>query len=141
MSATSGAIVEVEGEPAESAGHARHRATLVAFTLCLAVASAFVGRDGPAALAPVDAAATLSLPAGSADVVLVTFPDRLANEQPPPFEYTPVRVRATQGLAVLGMRPGDASVIYWTEDGTAYWLSSSRARSLSDLIRLAGSLR
>jgi len=83
---------------------------------------------------------TLSLPAGLADVMLVTFPDRLANEAPPPLEYRPVLVRFTSGLAAVPFRVGDQTMLMSTERGTAYWLVSDH-RDGDDLLRLANSLR
>jgi hypothetical protein len=48
----SGAIVELEGGDATPAGQDRRRAVALAFALSLAVGSASVGPDRPAALAP-----------------------------------------------------------------------------------------
>ena len=110
------------------------------FVLGLAVAATLVGRDGPLATAPIDAAATLSLPAGTGDVTLFTFPDRLANEPLTNLEFAAVSVRGTQGLATKVGSPGGVWVVTWTEGGTAYWLSSEN-REIPDLVRLAGSLR
>ena len=84
--------------------------------------------------------ATLSLPPNTTDVQLEVFPDWLANEQLPPAQYTPVRVRAVSGLAVEAGRPGDQRIVTWTELGTVYWLLSDR-RDIPDLVRLADSLR
>lgn len=49
MSATGGAIIDLDGEPQSKAGADRRRAVVLGFALCLAVGSAFVGRDSPAA--------------------------------------------------------------------------------------------
>lgn len=100
--------------------------------------AAIIGRDGPAAVAPVSGA--LNLPAGTADVVLFTFPDRLANEAPPPFLDTVVAVRGTQGFAYGRTVRGDITMITWTERGTDYWLIS-KSRDVNDLVRVADSLR
>lgn len=121
-------------------GHDRRRAVALAFALCLAVGSATVGRDGPEATAPVEPPEMLSFSRDTSDVVLFAFPDRLANEPLMNLPFVPVRVRATEGLAVNMASPGQSWVVTWTERGTAYWLSSDR-RDLSDLLRLAGSLR
>jgi hypothetical protein len=110
------------------------------FVLALAVTAILVGRDGPLATAPIGAAATLSLPAGTRDATLFTFPDRLANEPLTNLDFTVVPVRGTQGLAANLGSPGGAWVVTWTEGGTAYWLSSEH-REIPDLVRLAGSLR
>src|SRR5437773_6889178 len=48
-SGTSSVIIEVEGEPESAPGRDRRRAMTLAFALCLAIGSAGVGRDGPAA--------------------------------------------------------------------------------------------
>ena len=137
MSATS-PVVELEGQPASSAARERHLATVLAFALCLAVGGALVARDGPAATAP--RVPPLTLPAGTTDVVLFTFPDRLANEAPPPFLTTLVHVRSTQGLAYIPAHGGDISMITWTEHGTDYWLIS-KTRDIFELVRLANTLR
>lgn len=164
MSATSGVIIEVDAEP-PVVGQDRRRAMAVVFTLCLAVGSAFVGRDSPLALsgvrtpsaqmatlgsgddpkwrvAPMATAfnGTLSLPANTTDVQLQVFPDWLANEQLPPMHFELVRVRAASGLAVEAIRPGDQRIVMWTERGTVYWLISDR-REIADLVRLADTLR
>ena len=95
----------------------------------------------------------------ASDVVLFAFPDRLANEPLPNWGFLPVQVRGTEGLAVnlagapsrddvvwiasdAPMVTGDHPrwVVFWTEAGTAYSLSSDR-RDLPDLLRVAGSLR
>lgn len=99
----------------------------------------------------------LILSKDATDAVLFGFPDRLANEPLPNLQYVQVVVRGTEGLAVnvAGgiVRPdikwiadgstgedGEKWTVLWTEDGTAYSLSSDR-RSLPDLLRVAGSLR
>ena len=84
--------------------------------------------------------ATLSLPANTTDVQLQVFPDWLANEQLPPLQYVPVRVRAGSGLAVEAARPGDPRILTWTERGAVYWLLSD-SWGLDDLVRLADTLR
>jgi hypothetical protein len=175
---TSGAIIDLDGEPEARTGADRRRAVALGFALCLAVGSAFVGRDDSTAISErpttlvicdrtgdqcVPATAvdswvmfapqswgalpsrtvfdrTLTLPANTTDVQLQVFPDWLANEQLPPAQYTPVRIRAASGLAVDAVRPGDQRMITWTELGTVYWLYSDR-RDIADLVRLADSLR
>ena len=147
------------------AGADRRRAVVLGFALCLAVGSAFVGRDGPVASPPVVASkmeetatttsagrpdvwspllvavpGTLSLPPNTTDVQLQVFPDWLANEQLPQAQYNVVRVRAASGLAVDAVRPGDQRIVTWTELGTVYWLISDK-RDVVDLVRLADSLR
>lgn len=140
MSATSGPIVELDGQEATPAGHDRRRAMLLCFLLCLAFGSAVVGRDGPIATTPVpEAAATLSLPRGVGNATLVSFPDRLANEQLPAMNFVPIAVRTTRGLAADPVRPGDGWVLMWTERGSVYWLTSE-VRDTSDLLRLADDL-
>ena len=156
-------IIEVEGEPESAPGRDRRRAMTLAFALCLAIGSAGVGRDGPAAtqatkpdslmifdrdgtyvvIASADQwgpLAHLSLPANSPGVLLSWIPDRLANEALPPLPYVPVRVRAVPGLAVEGVRDGDYRMVTWTELGNVYWLVSDHG-DIADLVRLADSLR
>src|SRR2546428_13486021 len=89
-------VVELEGQPASSAARERHLATVLAFALCLAVGGALVARDGPAETAP--RVPPLTLPAGTTDVPLFTFPHRLANGAPPPFLTTLAHVRSTPAL-------------------------------------------
>jgi hypothetical protein len=137
-SGTSGAIIEVEGETPP--GNDRHSALVLVFAFVLAAGVPLVGRDGPLATAPFEPAPTLSLPAGTQDVTLFTFPDRLANEPLANLEFAPVSVRATQGLAAKVGSPGGVWVVTWTERGTAYWMYSEH-RDIPDLLRLAGSLR
>ncbi len=132
------AVVELEGEPAAAPGQDRRRAIVIALCLCLAVGGALVGRDGPAATAPPIPA--LSLPAGESDVVLFTFPDRLANEAAPVFLDKGIRIRSTEGLAYSPAHGGDLAMVTWTEHGTVYWLFSKR-RDVEDLVRLADTLR
>src|SRR5436190_1360104 len=110
MSGTSGVIIEIDGESESAPGRDRRRALTLAFALCLAIGSAGVGRDSPAAttesvlsvmvfdhdgarvvIAPLD---PLSLPPNTTDVLLSAVPDRLANEAWPPLQFTPVRVRS-----------------------------------------------
>jgi hypothetical protein len=137
-SSTSGAIIEVAGETAP--GKERHDAIVLVFAFALAVGIPLLGRDGPPATAPFEAAATLSLPSGTQDVRLFTFPDRLANEPLTNLDFVIVPVRGTQGLAAKVGSPGGVWVVTWTENGTAYWMSSEQ-REIPDLLRLAGSLR
>jgi hypothetical protein len=170
--AISGVIIDVEDEPRSDDGADRRGAVVLAFALCLAFGSAFLGRDSSVAIpeaktagevgvpigglaptltsmnASVDpvvtgdmwAPGTLFLPTDTTDVQFAVFPDWLANEQLPPAQYTPVRVRAASGLAVDAARPGDQRMVTWTERGTVYWLFSDR-RDIADLVRLADSLR
>ncbi len=156
MSGTSGVIIEIDGESESAPGRDRRRALTLAFALCLAIGSAGVGRDSPAAttesvlsvmvfdhdgarvvIAPLD---PLSLPPNTTDVLLSAVPDRLANEAWPPLQFTPVRVRSVIGLASEGLRPGDYRMVTWNERGSAYWLVSSQ-RDVADLVQLANSLR
>ena len=156
MSGTSGVIIEIDGESESAPGRDRRRALTLAFAFCLAIGSAGVGRDSPAAttesvlsvmvfdhdgprvvIAPLD---PLSLPPNTTDVLLSAVPDRLANEAWPPLQFTPVRVRSVIGLASEGLRPGDYRMLTWNERGSAYWLVSSQ-RDLADLVQLANSLR
>jgi len=81
MSATS-PVVELEGQAASSAARERHLATVLAFALCLAVGGALVARDGPAETAP--RVPPLTLPAGTTDVVLFTFPASAVPYDPGP---------------------------------------------------------
>lgn len=83
---------------------------------------------------------TLSLPANTTDVQLQVFPDWLANEQLPPMQFVPVRVRAASGLAVEAVRTGDQWMVMWTERGTVYTLISDQLK-VADLVRLADTLR
>ena len=124
--------------------------------MCLSVGSAAVGRDGPLATAPFEPVHILFLSRDTSHAVLFGFPDRLANEPLPNLPYVTVSVRGTEGLAVntatVGVRrvkqpevespstPAQGWLVTWTEGGTSYWLSSDQ-RDLSDLLRLAGSLR
>ena len=159
----SGVIVDLDGEPEPAPGRDRRRAMTLAFSLCLAIGSAGVGRDGPAATQPTEPLrvtvfssdgsflvaapadqwgplAHLSLPANSPGVLLSWIPDRLANEALPPLPFVPVRVRAVPGLAVEGARDGDFRMVTWTERGNVYWLVSDHG-DIGDLIHLADSLR
>lgn len=156
-SGISGAVIDVEGDDAAPPGHDRRAATVLAFALSLAFGSATIGRDGPEATAPVDPPRMLIVSPGTSDVVLFAFPDRLANEPLPNLPYVTVSVRGTEGLAVstgdvfapdnnkwIGAGAPATRVqgwlITWTEAGTEYSLSSE-SRDLSDLLRVAGSLR
>jgi len=136
----------------------------LAFALCLAIGSAGVGRDGPAAIretAPVSmtifgrdgihviaarpdqcgpVAQHLCLPPNAPGVLLSWIPDRLANEALPPLPFVPVRVRSVSGLAVEGPRQGDYRMLTWSEHGNVYWLVSDHG-NVADLVRLADSLR
>jgi len=159
-------IIDLDDEVEAAPGHDRRRAMALAFALCLAIGSAGVGRDGPAATQRagaepasrlvmfssdgtilVSAAADqwgplahLSLPANSPGVLLSWIPDRLANEALPPLPFVPVRVRAVPGLAIEGVRDGEYRMVTWTERGNVYWLVSDHG-DIVDLIRLADSLR
>jgi hypothetical protein len=155
-------IVDLDGEPEAAPGRDRRHAMTLAFVLCLAIGSAGLGRDGPAATqarpdslmifsrggsflvaAPSDQwgpLAHLSLPATSPGVLLSWIPDRLANEALPPLPFVPVRVRAVPGLAIEGVREGDYRMVTWTERGNVYWLVSDHG-DIADLVRLADSLR
>lgn len=109
--------------------------------MCLAVGSGVVGRDGPVATVSVDSrAASAFASVTPPDVVLFTFPDRLANEPPPPLLWAPARIRSTEGLVTDARRPGDISIVTWTELGTVYWLSSDR-RNAAQLVDIANNLR
>ena len=163
MSAANAAlIIDLDGGPEVPPGRDRRRAVAIAFALCLAIGSAGLGRDGPAATQETAPHSTvvfsrdgthvvavwgqfptdqhLSLPPNTTDVLLSFIPDRLANEALPALPFAPVRVRAVSGLAVEARRPGDYQMITWTEGGNAYWLVSDR-RDVADLLRLADSLR
>src|SRR5256885_4553677 len=139
-------IVDVDGEPEAAPGQDRRRALTLAFALCLAIGSAGLGRDEPAAIhetapvsimmfgpdglhviaAPPDQCGPLAhhlcLPSNTPGVLLSWIPDRLANEALPPLLFVPVRVRAVPGLAVEGVRDGDYRMVTWTELGNVYWL-------------------
>jgi len=137
-SATSAAVIDIAGESALPAGYDRRRALFLAGILSLAVASAFLGRDGPVELAPPNP--ILALPLGLTDVVLFTFPDRLANEAPPAYLRDVVPIRTTEGLAYVPAHGGDLAMVMWTERGTVYWLFSKQ-RDVIDLVRIANTLR
>ena len=157
-------IVDLDGEPEVAPGHDRRHAITLAFVLCLAIGSAGLGRDGPAAIhetAPVSMmifggdgvnviaarpdqcgplAQHLCLPSNTTGVLLSWIPDRLANEALPPLPFVPVRVRSVSGLAVEGSRQGDYRMLTWSELGNVYWLVSDHG-DIPDLVRLAYSLR
>ena len=150
-------IIDLEAEPESAPGRDRRRALTLAFALCLAIGSAGVGRDGPAAtnveplrttmfdrdgtrVLTLSAGPELSLPPNTTDVLLSMVPDRLANEAWPPLQFVPVRVRSFAGLASEGLRPGDYRMVTWIERGNSYWLVSSN-RDVADLVKLADSLR
>jgi hypothetical protein len=135
-------VIELEGgESTAPSGHDRRRALAVGFAMCLAVGSAFLGQDGPIAVTQPAAQPALALQSATpSDVVLFAFPDRLANEPPPPMAWMPVRIRRTEGLAVQAQRPGEISVVTWTELGTVYLLSSDR-RQVDQLLDIANNLR
>jgi hypothetical protein len=166
---TSEAIVEIEGEDATPPGHDRRRGVALVFALCLAVGSAFFGRDDHAAIPEVvgpdgveastvelsqtmvysrsgvvvtfaPADEYLSLPPNTTDVLLSMTPGRFANEALPPLQFIPVPVRSVTGLAFAEPRPGGYRMVTWTERGNAYWLVSDR-RDIADLVRLADTLR
>jgi hypothetical protein len=154
-----GQIIDMDGAPEAEPGHDRRGALVLAFAMCVAIGGAAVGRDGPAATAPLEPPRTLLVSGETSGVVLFAFPDRLANEPLPNWVFLPVQVRGTEGLAVNLAEPppregvvwiaGDSPmvtgehakwVVFWTEAGTAYSLSSD-GRDLPDLLRVAGSLR
>jgi len=140
MSGISDAIVEIEGGAAAAPGHDRRSAVALAFAMCLAVGSAGVGRDGPVATAPTEPPAMLIISAPASDVAVFTFPDRLANEALPQLSWQIVQVRGTEGFAIVGQRPGEPSIVTWTEKGTVYRLSSD-GRVPGQLIDLANTMR
>jgi hypothetical protein len=151
-------IIDIDGEPESMPGRDRRRALTLAFVLCLAIGSASVGRDGPAATQPERALKTtifnrdgtrviaapadgdLSLPPNTTGVLLSWIPDRLANEALPPLPFVPVRVRTVSGLAVQGLRADEYRMVTWSEHGNVYWLVSDHG-DVADLVRLADSLR
>lgn len=151
-------IIDLDGGAGVAPGSDRRRALTLVFAMCLAIASAGLGRDDPIATRTAESATTmifdrsgvylasapveqyLSLPPNTSDVLLSWIPDRLANEALPPLQFVPIRVRAVAGLAFAGPRPGDYRMVTWTEAGNAYWLVSDR-RDVADLVRLADSLR
>jgi hypothetical protein len=152
-------IIDLDGDPEVAPGRDRRRAMTLVFGLCLAVASAGLGRDslvafrtaepmatmmfsrdGSTYLGPAPAEQSLSLPPNTSDVLLSWIPERLTNEAFPPLQFVPVRVRAAAGLAFAGPRPGDYRMVTWTEGGNAYWLVSD-SREIADLVRLADTLR
>jgi hypothetical protein len=148
---TDGTIIDLEAEDAAPAGQDRRRALVIAFAMFLAVGSAFAGQDGATGQAIPEPTLALQttphegdsrdVPSGDmSDVVIFTFPDRLANEPPPPMAWVPIRVRNTAGLAVQAQRPGEISIVTWTELGTVYRLTSDR-RHVDQLIDLADKLR
>lgn len=162
--AISAVIIDLDGDVESAPGHDRRRAMALAFVLCLAIGSAGLGRDGPAATqatepesmtifdrdgtyviaAPPDQCGPLAhhlcLPSNTPGVLLSSIPDRLANEALPPLPFVPVRVRAMSGLAVEGSREGDYRMLTWSELGNVYWLVSDHG-DIADLVRLADSLR
>jgi hypothetical protein len=157
-------IIDIDGEPESAPGRDRRHAMTLAFALCLAIGSAGLGRDGPAAIyetAPVSMtifggdgvnviaarpdqcgplAQHLCLPSNATGVLLSWIPDRLANEALPPLPFVPVRVRSASGLGVEGSRQGDYRMLTWSERGNVYWLVSDHG-NIADLVRLADSLR
>jgi hypothetical protein len=80
--------------------------------------------------------AALHLPQNAGDVQLTAFPDWLANEPPPAALRGVVAVRGTMGIASVE----GVTVINWTEHGVSYRLES-QTKSISDLVRIADSLR
>jgi hypothetical protein len=80
--------------------------------------------------------APLQLPQRYVNVELAAMPDRLANEAASWTLRSVVVIRGTPGVASV---EGPA-VILWTENGIAYWLTSS-TRSTAELIQIAGELR
>jgi hypothetical protein len=151
-------IIDIEGEPEPAPGRDRRRALTLAFVFCLAIGSASVGRDGPAATQSAPALTTmifsgdgtrviaapaegdLSLPPNTTGVLLSSIPARLANEALPPLPFVPVRVRTVSGLAVEGLRADEYRMVTWSEHGNVYWLVSNHG-DVADLVRLADSLR
>ena len=156
-------IVDVDGETEAAPGRDRRRAMTLAFALCLAISSAGLGRDGPAAMPATKPSSMmlfssdgayvvaerpdqwgpygqLSLPSNSTGILLSWIPDRLANEALPPLPFVPVRVRRVSGLAAEGPREGDFRMLTWSERGNIYWLVSDHG-DIADLVRLADSLR
>jgi hypothetical protein len=156
MSGINGTVIDLDGQDVTPAGRDRRHAIALAFVMCLSVGGSVVGRDGPVATAPVEPPHLLILSRDTSDAVLFAFPDRLANEPLPNLPYMTVVVRGTDGLAVNtgevfvrddirwgrdpDLLPVQGWLVTWTEDGTAYSLRSDR-RDLSDLLRIAGSLR
>ena len=80
--------------------------------------------------------APLRLPQNAGDVQLTAFPDWLANEPPPAALRGVVAVRGTMGIASVE----GVTVINWTERGVSYRLES-QTKSISDLVRIADSMR
>lgn len=165
-SADAGRIIDLDG-PEDVPGLDRRRAVTIAFALCLAIGSAGLGRDAPAATqarepartmifdrggvyvgaydggAPADQwgpFAHLSLPPNTSGALLSWIPVQLASEALPPLPFVPVRVRAGSGLAVEALREGDFRMVTWTELGNIYWLVSDHG-DVADLMQLADSLR
>jgi hypothetical protein len=134
------AIIDLDGEPADPHGNERRRTMVLAFAIALALGSPVASRDGPEATAPVEETHVLALPARTPDAYLATMPERLVNEPLPREFFVVVPVRGRQGLAARIGSPGGVWVVFWTENGMAYWLGSER-RDMNDLLQLAGSLR
>ncbi len=128
----------------------RWRRVAIAGIVALALAT-LVGQERPTRSAPALSPAvvpwtavpgarlslpTLQLTSTIGDVQLTAFPDWLANEPPPASLRGIVAVRGTMGIAsVEGI-----TIINWTERGMSYRLESP-TRSISDLVRIADSLR
>ena len=132
-------IVDLDRDESAARGRDRRAALVVAFAMCLGVASAFLGTDSPSAIKP-PAQPELALQAAApSDVALFAFPDRLANEPLPTLDFRVVQIRGRPGLALPPSGAGDATVIAWTEGGSWYWLSSPR-RQISELVDIADKL-
>ena len=128
----------------------RWRRVVIAGLVALAVATV-VGQQRPDRLVPPSSTAVASalpaaaaraqpaplhLPQNAGDVQLTAFPDWLANEPPPAALRGVVAVRGTMGIASVE----GVTVINWTERGVSYRLES-QTKSISDLVRIADSLR
>ena len=127
----------------------RWRRVVIAGLVSLAVAT-LVGQQRPDRLVPPSSSAVVSalpaavraqpaplhLPQNAGDVQLTAFPDWLANEPPPAALRGVVAVRGTMGIASVE----GVTVINWTERGVSYRLES-QTKSISDLVRIADSLR
>ena len=135
-------IVELEGATPIERAPSPGTFARVGVALGLALAVILVaGHDGLGAR-------PLALPVGIADVEIVVFPDSLTNDPPDPRLTLVVAVRGTIGLATPWLQPqrgmllgpGTRTTLTWSEGGIAYTLSSAR-RQVSDLVRIADSLR
>jgi hypothetical protein len=114
-----GSIVELDDENASPQGGERRRALVVAFALCLAVGSAFVGRDGRPEAAPSSETATRVYDR-TGETLLHRLPRSVVDV---PFAL--VRTRAT--FEVVPVLPhGEDAAFMWTQNRTAYWLITLR---------------